>query len=65
VVAEWATRRRKEEAASSGGTRPRKIPSARGIARMMTSERDTLSKTVARTIAWSAPLGVDRIKRLL
>ena len=51
VVAEWATRRRKEEAAPSGGSRPRKIPSARGIARMMTSERDTLSKTVARTMA--------------
>lgn len=51
VVAEWATRRRKEEAASSGGARPRKVPSARGIARMMTSERDTLSKTVVRTVA--------------
>ena len=51
VVAEWATRRRKEEAAASGGARPRKVPSARGIARMMTSERDTLSKTVARTLA--------------
>jgi transposase len=51
VVAEWATRRRKEEAAPADGVRPRKIPSARSIARMMTSERDTLSKTVARTMA--------------
>ena len=31
--------------------RKRKIPSARGIARMMTIERDALSKTVARTMA--------------
>jgi len=51
VVAEWATRRRKEEATTPGSARPRKIPSARGIARMMTSERDTLSKAVARTVA--------------
>jgi transposase len=51
VVTEWATRRRKEEGTTPGDTRPRKVPSARGIARMMTTERDLLSKTVARTVA--------------
>ena len=51
VVTEWATRRRKEEVAASADKRPRKSPSARAIARMMTVERDKLSKTVARTIA--------------
>lgn len=51
VVAEWATRRRKEEASATGDGRPRKLPSARGVARMMTIERDVLSKTVARTMA--------------
>ncbi len=51
VVAEWATRRRKEEGTAPGGVRPRKVPSARGIVRMMTTERDLLSKTVARTMA--------------
>jgi transposase len=51
VVTEWATRRRKEEVTPSDDNRPRKSPSARVIARMMTVERDKLSKTVARTIA--------------
>jgi len=51
VVAEWATRRRNEEAMTTGDGRPRKVPSARGVARMMTVERDVLSKTVARTMA--------------
>jgi hypothetical protein len=51
VVAEWATRRRKEEAMTTGDGRPRKVPSARGVARMMTVERDVLSKTVAHTMA--------------
>jgi len=51
VVAEWATRRRKEEATTPGSARPRKAPSARDIARMMTTERDALSKTAARTMA--------------
>ncbi|HEX7562430.1 MAG TPA: ISL3 family transposase [Bradyrhizobium sp.] len=51
VVAEWTTRRRKEEGPTPGNTRPCKPPSARGIARMMTTERDRLSKTIARTIA--------------
>jgi transposase len=52
VVTEWATRRRKDEAtAPPDDGRKRKVPSARGIARMMTIERDALSKTAARTIA--------------
>jgi len=51
VVTEWATRRRKEEGTATGGTRPSKAPSARGIARMMTTERDKPSKTVARMVA--------------
>lgn len=52
VVTEWATRRRKDEAMPPlADARKRKVPSARGIARMMTIERDALSKTVARTMA--------------
>ena len=51
VVTEWATRRRKEEGMAPGNSRPRKSPSARGIARMMTTERDRPSKTVARMVA--------------
>jgi transposase len=50
VVTEWATCRRQEEVAASDDKRPRKWPSARAIARMMTVERDKLSKTVARPI---------------
>jgi hypothetical protein len=50
-VTEWATRRRKEDGVPGGDKRPRKAPSARAIARMMTTERDKLSKTVARTVA--------------
>jgi transposase len=49
VVTEWATRRRQTEAAPYGG--PRKCPSARIIARMMTIARDELSKNDAVTIA--------------
>jgi hypothetical protein len=51
VVAQWATRRRKEEATATGDGRPRKVPSARGVARMMTIERDVPCKTVAHTMA--------------
>ena len=51
VVTEWATGRRKEEGMAPGNRRPRKSPSARGIARMMTTERDRPSKTVARMAA--------------
>lgn len=43
VVAEWATRRRLDETSS----RPRRVPSARSIARMMTIGRDHLSKAEA------------------
>jgi transposase len=49
VVAEWRTRRRRAEAAPSCG--PRKCPSSRAIARMMTIARDQLSKGDAVTIA--------------
>jgi transposase len=49
VVTEWATRRRRTEAAASYG--PRKCPSARRIARMMTIAHDALSKADAVTIA--------------
>jgi transposase len=49
VVAEWATRRRRAEAARTCG--PRKCPSSRVIARMMTIGRDQLSKDDAVTIA--------------
>jgi transposase len=49
VVAEWATRRRRAEAAPSRG--PRKCPSSRVIARMMTIARDDISKDDAVTIA--------------
>jgi transposase len=51
VVTEWATRKRKEEGTTTADKRPCKAPSARRIARMMTTDRDKLSKTVARTIA--------------
>lgn len=51
VVTEWATRKRKDEGTATRDKRPNKTPSARRIARMMTTERDTLSKVVARTIA--------------
>jgi transposase len=51
VIAEWATRRRNDERTATGAARPRKVPSARAIARMMTTERGPLSKTVARTMA--------------
>lgn len=42
VVTEWVTRKRRDEAAIPSG-RPRKLPSARVIAKMMTTERDHLS----------------------
>ena len=49
VVTEWATRRRRAEMTPQCG--PRKCPSSRGIARMMTTARDTLSKADAVTVA--------------
>lgn len=51
VIAEWVTRRRNDERTPTGAARPRKVPSARAIARMMTTERGLLSKTAARTMA--------------
>jgi hypothetical protein len=51
VVSEWATRQRKDEGTATRDKRPGRTPSARSIARMMTTERDTLSKAVARTVA--------------
>jgi transposase len=51
VVSEWATRKQKEEGTETRDKRPGNAPSARRIARMMTSDRDKPSKTVARTIA--------------
>jgi len=48
VVSEWATRRRRAEKADGGLSR---TPSAKTIARLMTSGRDALSKAEAVTIA--------------
>jgi transposase len=49
VVGEWATRRRRAETASD--RQLQKVPSARTIARMMTTGRDHLSKADAVTVA--------------
>ena len=51
VIAEWVTRRRNDERTPTGTARPRKVPSARAIARMMTTERGLLPKAFARTMA--------------
>jgi transposase len=51
VVTEWATRKRREEGTATRDRRPCKAPSARRIARMMTSDRDTISKAAARAVA--------------
>jgi transposase len=62
VVGEWATRRRQAERARE--RQPRKVPSARTIARLMTTGRDDLSKADTVTVAapsrgtcrcWSMP----------
>ncbi|MGO9774174.1 MAG: helix-turn-helix domain-containing protein [Roseiarcus sp.] len=45
VISEWATRKRRDEAALSG--RPRKLPSARTVARLMTIQRDSPSAEAA------------------
>ena len=50
VITEWATRQRQDEGTATQSAPPARIPSARSIVRMMTTERDILSKTVARTI---------------
>jgi transposase len=49
VVSEWAGRRRRAERA--GAESLRRVPSARTIARLMTTGRDTLSKSETITIA--------------
>ncbi len=49
VVAEWATRRRRAEKADDKSLH--RVPSARTIARLMTTGRDTLSKSETVTIA--------------
>ena len=51
VVTEWATRKRKDEGTATRDKRPSKTPSARRIARILTTERDTRSKAIARTVA--------------
>ena len=49
VVSEWATRKRRDKADPNG--RPRKVPAARMIARMMTTQRDASSKDLASMLA--------------
>lgn len=49
VVAEWATRRRRSEMANT--EQLSRVPSARTLARLMTTGRDTLSKSETVTIA--------------
>jgi transposase len=50
VVAEWAKRRRLDEAPMAD-RRPRKPPSARMVARLLTTERDRIPTTFASTMA--------------
>src|SRR5271163_2203211 len=60
VVTEWATRRRRAEKADAESLH--RVPSARTIARLMTTSRDTLSKSETVTIAaieHSVPLLVE------
>ena len=49
VVTEWATRRRRAETPDAQSLQ--RVPSARTIARLMTTGRDTLSKSETVTIA--------------
>lgn len=49
VVSEWATRRRRAEKADAENLQ--RVPSARTIARLMTTGRDTLSKAETVTVA--------------
>jgi transposase len=49
TISEWTTRQRR--ATATANARPHMVGSARGIARMMTSDRDALSKTGACTMA--------------
>ena len=65
VVGEWATRRRRHEQAPEGA--PGKVPSARLLARMMTTGRDGLSKAEAVTVATieAAVPALDEARSLL
>jgi transposase len=58
VVTEWATRRRRAERADAESLQ--RIPSARTIARLMTSGRDSLSKAETETIT-AIETGVPRL----
>jgi transposase len=58
VVGEWATRRRRAERADADNLQ--RIPSARTIARLMTTGRDTASKADSVTIA-AIEAGVPRL----
>ena len=49
VVTEWATRRRRNDKA--GLTLARTVPPARSLSRLMTTRRESLSKTDAVTVA--------------
>ncbi|WP_279596808.1 ISL3 family transposase [Methylobacterium sp. J-001] len=49
VVGEWATRRRRSERAPEGA--PSKVPSARILSRLMTTDRDSLTKAEAVIVA--------------
>ncbi len=51
VVTEWATRRRNDARASSDGQPPRKPPSARQVAKLMTKERAAPPPALARSLA--------------
>ena len=70
VVAEWATRRRRDEAAAA----PRRVPSARALARMMTIARGRLSRgdlAIVAAVEHAVPALVlardlvDRFQRLI
>ena len=65
VVGEWATRRRRNEQAPDGA--PRKVPSARLLARLMTTGRDSLTKAQAMTVATieAAVPALDEARSLL
>ncbi len=51
VVTEWTTRRRRDANATSAAAGPQKTPSARSIARLMTTERSRPSGEGARAMA--------------
>lgn len=65
VVGEWATRRRRHEQTPEGA--PGKVPSARLLARLMTTGRDSLSKAETVTVATieAAVPALDEARSLL